>query len=439
MQEIVNVMTTKFQSYAKYKDSAVEWLQNIPSEWMVNRGKFCFKNHKKINSTMSCDNVLSLTMKGVIHRDELGEGGLLPTSYDTFQIFEKNDLVFKLIDLDNYKTSRVGIVPERGIMSSAYIRLQAKGKNIESRYFYWFYYNLYLQGIYNFLGMGVRSTLSPWSLLEVPILIPDKKNQDKIADFLDDKTKKIDQIINKKKKLIRLYDELRISFISKNVTRGIQSNIRLKKTSLIWPDAIPNDWKMCRLRFLAVLNPGKGEVSKIKDKMVSFLPMPLVSEDGRIDLSEEKNINSVFSGYTYFADNDVIVAKITPCFENGKGAVLRGLTNGIAFGSTEFHVMRTEKLDCDYLYYITMSHAFRKIGELEMRGSAGQQRVPVNFVKDFYCAYPDIKEQKKIVASLNKKIGNIDKTIEKTRAHMRKLKEYRASLIYNAVTGKIKI
>jgi type I restriction enzyme S subunit len=118
-------LTKKYETYSEYKDSGIEWLGEIPREWGVLKGKFVFKNKKEINVGMKNDNVLSLTMSGVINRDPSNNEGLLPSDYQSFQIFEKDDIVFKLIDLENYKTSRVGIVHEKGIMSPVYIRLEA--------------------------------------------------------------------------------------------------------------------------------------------------------------------------------------------------------------------------------------------------------------------------------------------------------------------------
>ena len=132
-------LTKKYEIYPEYKNSEVDWFGKIPKNWDVLKGKFVFQNKKEINHGMKNDNVLSLTMNGVINRDSSNNEGLLPSDYQSFQIFEKNDLVFKLIDLENYKTSRVGIVHEKGIMSPVYIRLETK-KDYLPKYFYYLYF-----------------------------------------------------------------------------------------------------------------------------------------------------------------------------------------------------------------------------------------------------------------------------------------------------------
>jgi type I restriction enzyme S subunit len=161
-----------------------DWLGTFPESWDVKRGKFLFTNKKELNSNYKCDLVLSLTLNGVMHKEDLEARSLVPADYSTYQIFYPNDLVFKLIDLENYQTSRVGIVAEKGIMSSAYIRITASTQ-LYIKYFYYYYFSLYLQGIYNFMGMGVRASLNPADLLNIPVLVPPIEEQVRIAEYLD--------------------------------------------------------------------------------------------------------------------------------------------------------------------------------------------------------------------------------------------------------------
>ena len=160
------------------------WASEIPDDWDVKRGKYILSHKKEINDLYQCDLVLALTLNGVMHKDDLEMRSLVPSDYATYQIFNNGDLVFKLIDLENYQTSRVGIVAERGIMSSAYIRI-VSSSGMCPKFFYYYYFSLYLQGIFNFLGMGVRSTLNQQDLLNIPVLIPPLTTQEKIAKYLD--------------------------------------------------------------------------------------------------------------------------------------------------------------------------------------------------------------------------------------------------------------
>ena len=153
-------------------------------------------------------------------------------------------------------------------------------------------------------------------------------------------------------------------------------------------------WGLTTLGQCCELNPKRPR--GINDEtMVSFVPMPAVSEDGKIDCSDIRSYKEVRKGFTYFAENDVLFAKITPCMENGKGAVARGLENGIGSGSTEFHVLRpiAGKSNPYWLYIITMFDTFRVGARKVMTGTGGQLRVPIGYLNDYPISLPPIELQ----------------------------------------------
>jgi type I restriction enzyme, S subunit len=164
--------------------------------------------------------------------------------------------------------------------------------------------------------------------------------------------------------------------------------------------------------------------------------MDAVGEFGGIRLNEEKELCEVGSGYTYFCDDDVVVAKITPCFENGKAALAKGLLNKVAFGTTELHVLRADstQLVPQFLFYLTISDLFRKLGESEMYGAGGQKRVPESFIKDFRADLPSTIEQATIARFLDFKTAQIDALIAKQKTLLDTLAEKRTALISHTVT-----
>jgi type I restriction enzyme S subunit len=168
---------------------------------------------------------------------------------------------------------------------------------------------------------------------------------------------------------------------------------------------------------IAEINP-KTDINLSGQSKVSFLAMQDTSESGEVVALQERNFSEVSKGYTRFAENDVLVAKITPCFENGKGGYAKGLLHGVGFGSTEFHVVRATpgKADARFLHHLTRSEAFRRAGEGSMTGSAGQKRVPVDFIKEFPIFIPPLPEQKKIAEILS----GIDKAIERANILLQK-------------------
>jgi hypothetical protein len=149
--------------------------------------------------------------------------------------------------------------------------------------------------------------------------------------------------------------------------------------------AVQSNWPTKRLRFLVRRTPTDEQLRRLSQtSQVNFLPMEAIGEKGEIDLSIIRDQEDVKTGYTLFFDGDVIIAKITPCFENGKGAFVEGLQHGIGYGTTELYVLSPgPELVGRFLYYVTASESFRKMGASVMTGAAGQKRVPEDFVRDY--------------------------------------------------------
>lgn len=288
--------------------------------------------------------------------------------------------------------------------------------------------------------MGTQLNLNTDTVGSILIGLPPVEEQAVIVKFLDFKTAQIDALIAKQQTLLDKLAEKRTALISHAVTKGLDPSVPMQDSGVAWLGVIPAHWLPKRLRFCMKTNPSKGEIKLNDDELVSFVPMEAVGELGGLNLDAEKELGDIGGGYTYFADHDVVVAKITPCFENGKGAIARGLKNGIAFGTTELHVMRSdEDLLPDYLFHFTMSHPFRCIGESEMYGAGGQKRVPETFLKDFRIGLPPINEQQDIVLYIDKVNQKIDLQMLKATDVISRLAEYRSALITNAVTGKIDV
>lgn len=209
-----------------------------------------------------------------------------------------------------------------------------------------------------------------------------------------------------------------------------------KAANAVWLSALPETWEQIRGRFVMAVNPParRARVLEPADE-VSFVPMEAVGEYGGLDLERTKPLDEIGAGYTAFEEGDVVVAKITPCFENGKGAIARGLQNGVGFGTTELHVLRTGKrLDKQFLFYLTISHTFRMLGESEMYGAGGQKRVPPEFAKDFRIPLPPVDEQQTIASFLDAKTAQIDALVAQKQLLIAKLKEKRSALIARTVT-----
>src|SRR3989338_6644354 len=240
-----------------------------------------------------------------------------------------------------------------------------------------FYYTLILNPVAN---QGYKRHFS--FLVQTRIPLPPLEIQKQIVERLD----KIAEAQKLNDDLIQKSDELFQSLLHKELNPSGKT------------------WGTKKLKEICEINPSKAEIRKMSEgTVVSFLAMADVSENAEILNRQERKLSEVKNGFTFFKNDDVLVAKITPCFENGKGAFVENMVNGVGFGSTEFHVLRAnrELLLNKLLYYVVSDKKFRKAGAKFLTGSAGQQRVPTYYLENFKIPLPPLGAQKQIVAKLS--------------------------------------
>ncbi len=211
---------------------------------------------------------------------------------------------------------------------------------------------------------------------------------------------------------------------------------KYKPSGVEWLGDVPEHWEVKRGRFAMQVNPRATYLKQLSvDDEVSFVAMESVGEFGGLKLDVTRVIADIGSGYTEFQEGDVVLAKITPCFENVKGAIALNLVNRIAFGTTELHVLRAlPSLERRFLFYVSISSMFRSAGEGEMYGSGGQKRVPSEFCENFPTPLPPLFEQRAIANFLDSKTAILDKLTAKKRDLLKRLREQRTALISRTVT-----
>lgn len=430
-----------YAKYERYKDSGVDWLGAIPSDWQSKKlGILLTEFSKKNNPNLP---LLSITRElGVITRDmddQESNHNFIPDDLSGYKLLKEGQ--FGMNKMKAWQGS-YGISKYTGIVSPAYYVFDVSNEIYPN------FFNIAIRSKFyvDFFGSasdGVR--IGQWDLnktrmREIPFIFPSLEQQKKIYEFLSKKIKQIYQAISLKQQQIEKLGEYKQIVIQNAVTKGLNPNAPMKDSGVAWIGDIPEHWEMVSIKRIAKISP-KVDLSNYKlDEKVTFLPMEKVSSNGDIDCEILKPIREVKQGFTAFKKNDVILAKITPCFENGKGALLDKLETEIGYGSTEFHVLRASKrIKAYYLYLITHSSNFLTLGEAMMTGSAGQKRVPTDFVANYQFPLPPMSEQQQIieyVENLNRKISD---TIQSYQTQIHRLKEYKNILINQAVTGKIKI
>lgn len=201
------------------------------------------------------------------------------------------------------------------------------------------------------------------------------------------------------------------------------------------PFEIPESWEWCRLKNVCIINPKNRPDDNME---AGFIPMSLISQNYLESVMfQKKTWNEIKKGFTHFQNNDVVVAKITPCFENSKAAIISNLPNNLGAGTTELHVIRPIKLLSEYIYAIIKTRKFLESGKQEMTGCAGQQRVPVNFIEEYLIPIPPIDEQQRITQTI-KELLSIVESLENNKVDLSELiTQTKSKVLDLAIKGKL--
>ena len=428
--------------YENYKRCTQIFGENFPSHWKI-KPIYGIAHEKKISDCTDLKLLSVYLDLGVIPFSQKVEKRTNVTSLDLskYQRVDPGDFV-----LNNQQAWRgsVGVSRYTGIVSPAYIVLELDGGNNSDFMNYMLRsHTMVDQYVINSKSVGSIQRNIHWiSIKRTYVPIPPRAAQDQIVRFLDWKVSEINKLIGIRRKEIQELRALKSAVINSAITRGIDANVAMKRTGVYYLPEVPASWKVTKLKRICKVGASINDLIREhsdQDEVV-FLPMENISEDGEIDCSIKQPIAKVKTGFSSFAKNDVVVAKITPCFENGKGACLDKLESDIGYGTTElFNLRAGNNVLPEYLYFITMTKLFRILGEGQMTGSAGQKRVPADFIRDFTIGLPPIDEQQEIVDFIRSEKGRINRLIATKHEQLKALTEFKSSVVSDAVTGKIDV
>ena len=411
------------------KNSGVEWIGEIPEDWEVKPVKRYFSHVKRIvGDDVDKYERLSLTMQGVLKRSKDDAEGLQPEKFNGYQILKQNELVFKLIDLENVNTSRVGISPFNGLVSPAYIIL-TNNKKDNTFYYYWFL-NMYYQEIFNKLGDGgVRSALNASDVLSLPMVYLNNETQQRIATFLDKKCSKIEETIQNQQQVIEKLKAYKQSLITEAVTGKIKIQ-----------NGIP-DFKYCNLGFIAEFKNGLNYNASDFGTEVKFLGVG--DFQNYLVLNDESMFSNIITDTEieddyYLKNGDIIFVRSNGSKELvGRAIMVDNIDFKVTYSGFCIRLRNKEpkKINSKFLLYFFRSDYFRN--ELQ-RLSQGSNIANINqdLLSHIKIPLVDIRFQESVVDFLNKKCIAIDTAIEQKQKLIEKLTEYKKSLIYECVTGK---
>lgn len=368
--------------------------------------------------------------------------GLLPESFDGYNIIEKDDIVLRLTDLQNDHTSlRVGLAEERGIITSAYLTIRNRS-NFCPRYLYYYLHSFDIaKGFYG-MGAGVRQGLNWDGVKWLKILAPSVPEQERIAAFLDAECAEIDAVLEKTRASIEEYKKLKQAVITQAVTKGIRGDRPMKGSGIEWIGEIPAEWRKTQLRHCAAIKSGIT-LGKKYEKTDSLVERPYLRvanvQDGYVDLSVLTTIEVTQDEDLKYRlrAGDVLMTEGGDRDKLGRGCVWHGEIEPCLHQNHIFAVQTSkDTLLPEFLEYLTVSDVGRSYFDVTAIKTTNLACTSSSKVLAFTIPLPSVEEQAEIVEALNTKCAGIDALVAKKQQYLTEIENYKKSLIYEYVTGK---
>lgn len=434
-----------YQKYESYRDTEIPWLGQIPSQWklmLLSQGVTQVKNK---NTLLQENNLLSLSYGRIKRKPIDSSGGLLPESFDGYNIIEKNDIVLRLTDLQNDHTSlRVGISPEKGIITSAYTTMRPR-KNTCAKYLFYLLHTFDIRKGFYGMGSGVRQGLNYDEVKRLQIPWPTVNEQIQISEYLDREIDKINIIISEAKTSIEEYKAWKASIIYEAVTKGLEVNVEMKESGIKWLGTVPQHWSVSRLKTVVTsvdsgvsvnasqTAAGENKIGVLKTSSVSkyyFNP----KENKEVNSDELNRVSCQVKA------NTIIVSRMnTPELVGACGYVERDYPL-LYLPDRLWQVHFNESVEVKYIYYFLCSNYIKNYyASLSSGTSSSMQNISQGQFLNAALLLPKQGEQKEIATFLDKKCADIEAIIQEKEDLITDLVSYKNALIFEVVTGKRRV
>ncbi len=421
-----------YKPYPSYKDSGVEWLGDVPEGWEVKPLFSVASERSESNKGMVEDNLLSLSYGRIVQKDINTTNGLLPESFETYQIVHPGDTVFRLTDLQNDKRSlRTGLVKETGIITSAYTA--AIPEKIDPVYFNNLLHSYDIQKVFYAMGGGMRQSLKFNDIKKLPMVLPKKDEQKTISMYIKKETSRIDTLVQKKTRFIELLKEKRQALITHAVTKGLDPNVKMKDSGVEWLGDVPEHWIVIQSRRL--FEQRKDKAVSDDQQLTASQKHGIIFQKDFMSLENQKVVQVITGAeiLKHVEPNDFVISMRS--FQGG--LELSNLSGSIS--SAYVMLIPRNQVEPQYFKYlfksITYIQALQSTSDLVRDGQALRYE---NFTKVPLPTFSK-KEQLSIAKFLDGELALIDTLVEKTTRSIDLLKERRSALITAAVTGKIDV
>ena len=407
-------MIRDLKPYPGYKDSGVPWLGRVPDRWEIMPALAAYKPRLVKNTGMAEKTVLSLSYGQIIVKPTEKLHGLVPQSFETYQIVDPSDIIVRTTDLQNDHTSlRVGIARHRGIITSAYLCLRASG-GLSPDYGYLLLNAYDLSKVLYGYGSGLRQNLDFADIKRMPVLVPPAPEQFAIIRVLDHFDRRIQRYIHAKQKLIALLNEQKQAIIHRAVTRGLDPNVRLKPSGVEWLGDVPGHWEIKRLKWATRLQRGYDLPA---DRRIAG-PFPVVSSGGIIGTHSKARSTSP----------GVVMGRY-------------GSTDAVFYIETDFWPHNTSLFVTDFqgnrprwCYFM-----LKTISKEDYSGKSAVPGVDRKDLFDIKVAVPPVAEQDVLIARVDIESVGLDRAIAAVQREVDFVRDYRTRLIADVVTGKLDV
>lgn len=425
--------------YGEYKGSSIPWVGLVPTHWQVQPLLGVASERSEPNTGMRENNLLSLSYGRIVRKDIDSNDGLLPESFETYQVVQRGDIVLRLTDLQNDKRSlRSAQVPERGIITSAYLALEPT--SVSSAFLAYLLRAYDLSKVFYSMGGGLRQSMKFDDLKRMPIAIPPETEQAAIAAFLDRETAKIEALIAEQEKLIALLAEKRQATISHAVTKGLDPKAPMKDSGVALLGEVPAHWEVVRVKALCQFTTSgpRGWSERITENGSLFIQSGDLNDSLGLDYETAKRVevgDDAEAARTRLSEGDVVV-----CITGAK-------TGNVAFCSSLCEPAYVNQHLC---LIRPNDEAHGRFLALALKSTVGQtqfevlqyglkQGLSLENVRELWIARPPRDEQQAIVAFLDAELSKFVSLALAADNGISLLKERRAALIAAAVTGQVDV
>lgn len=432
----------------KMKDSGIEWIGEIPEGWEIVPVRSCFDEVRTKNTDGQEQNALQFKSGNIISKTNFNASmdDYVADTITNYTVVLPDTVMINGLNLNyDFKSLRVALVKEKGVITSAYLAIFPDRKKISPQYATYLFKGYETKMAFHNMGAGIRKTLGYKEFKNQPLLLPSEKEQNKISAYLDSKCSHIDIMLSKIRSSIEEYKKLKQAVITQAVTKGVRGEREMKDSGVEWIGEIPKEWRKTQLRHCATIKSGitLGK-SYRKDTVLIERPYLRVAnvQGGYVDLNDLASIEVTPDEDLKYRlhSGDVLMTEGGDRDKLGRGCVWHGEIEPCLHQNHVFAVQTNETILLpEFLEYLTASDVGRSYFDVTAIKTTNLACTSSSKVLAFTIPLSPIEEQIEIVGFIKKRSLELNKLIMKKELLVQELENYKKSLIYEVVTGKRKV